>query len=54
MADTILIADDEASIRDLARLYLEKEGLDVYKRQGLLSGVDRSLLLPQPHLSSRR
>jgi DNA-binding response OmpR family regulator len=29
MADTILIADDEASIRDLARLYLEKEGFRV-------------------------
>ena len=29
MAETILIADDEASIRDLARLYLEKEGFRV-------------------------
>lgn len=29
MPDTILIADDEASIRDLARLYLEKEGFRV-------------------------
>ena len=29
MSDTILIADDEASIRDLARLYLEKEGFRV-------------------------
>lgn len=29
MTDTILIADDEASIRDLARLYLEKEGFRV-------------------------
>lgn len=29
MADTILVADDEASIRDLARLYLEKEGFRV-------------------------
>ncbi len=29
MAETILIADDEASIRDLARLYLEKEGFHV-------------------------
>ncbi|MBP9501117.1 MAG: response regulator transcription factor [Candidatus Promineofilum sp.] len=29
MADTILVADDEASIRDLARLYLEKEGFQV-------------------------
>ena len=29
MADTILIADDEANIRDLARLYLEKEGFRV-------------------------
>jgi DNA-binding response OmpR family regulator len=28
-AETILIADDEASIRDLARLYLEKEGYRV-------------------------
>lgn len=27
---TILIADDEAAIRDLARLYLEKEGFQVY------------------------
>lgn len=30
MADTILVADDEASIRDLARLYLEKEGFHVH------------------------
>ncbi len=29
MPDTILIADDEAGIRDLARLYLEKEGFRV-------------------------
>lgn len=29
MPETILIADDEASIRDLARLYLEKEGFRV-------------------------
>jgi DNA-binding response OmpR family regulator len=29
MAETILIADDEAGIRDLARLYLEKEGFRV-------------------------
>ncbi|MCL4805344.1 MAG: response regulator transcription factor [Anaerolineae bacterium] len=29
MPDTILVADDEASIRDLARLYLEKEGFRV-------------------------
>ena len=29
MPDTILIADDEPSIRDLARLYLEKEGFRV-------------------------
>ena len=29
MPDVILIADDEASIRDLARLYLEKEGFRV-------------------------
>ncbi|HOU40015.1 MAG TPA: response regulator transcription factor [Promineifilum sp.] len=29
MAETILIADDEASIRDLARLYLEREGFRV-------------------------
>ena len=29
MAETILIADDEANIRDLARLYLEKEGFRV-------------------------
>ncbi len=29
MPDTILIADDEANIRDLARLYLEKEGFRV-------------------------
>ena len=29
MPDPILIADDEASIRDLARLYLEKEGFRV-------------------------
>ena len=29
MTDTILIADDEASIRDLARLYHEKEGFRV-------------------------
>ncbi len=29
MAETILVADDEASIRDLARLYLEKEGFRV-------------------------
>lgn len=29
MADTILVADDEAGIRDLARLYLEKEGFRV-------------------------
>ena len=29
MSATILIADDEASIRDLARLYLEKEGFRV-------------------------
>ena len=29
MPDTILIADDEASIRDLARLYLGKEGFRV-------------------------
>ena len=29
MSDTILIADDEASIRDLAQLYLEKEGFRV-------------------------
>lgn len=28
-SETILIADDEASIRDLARLYLEKEGYRV-------------------------
>ncbi len=28
-AETVLIADDEASIRDLARLYLEKEGFRV-------------------------
>ena len=51
MSDTILIADDEASIRDLARLYLEKEGfrvpvsythLDVYKRQGMRKARDLS------------
>lgn len=29
MPETILVADDEASIRDLARLYLEKEGFRV-------------------------
>ncbi len=29
MPETILIADDEANIRDLARLYLEKEGFRV-------------------------
>jgi DNA-binding response OmpR family regulator len=29
MPETILIADDEAGIRDLARLYLEKEGFRV-------------------------
>jgi DNA-binding response OmpR family regulator len=29
MPETILIADDEASIRDLVRLYLEKEGFRV-------------------------
>jgi DNA-binding response OmpR family regulator len=29
MAETILIADDEPGIRDLARLYLEKEGFRV-------------------------
>ena len=29
MAETILIADDEASIRDLVRLYLSKEGFRV-------------------------
>ncbi len=29
MPDTILIADDEASIRDLAQLYLEKDGFRV-------------------------
>ena len=29
MPATILIADDEASIRDLVRLYLEKEGFRV-------------------------
>jgi DNA-binding response OmpR family regulator len=29
VSETILIADDEASIRDLARLYLEKEGFRV-------------------------
>lgn len=29
MQETILVADDEASIRDLARLYLEKEGYRV-------------------------
>lgn len=28
-AETILVADDEGNIRDLARLYLEKEGFDV-------------------------
>ena len=29
MAGTILVADDEAGIRDLVRLYLEKEGFRV-------------------------
>lgn len=29
MAETILVADDEAGIRDLVRLYLEKEGFRV-------------------------
>ena len=35
MPETILIADDEASIRDLARLYLEKEGFRVRTAEDL-------------------
>jgi DNA-binding response OmpR family regulator len=35
--ETILVVDDEANIRDLARLYLEKEG---YKVQTAVDGAD--------------
>jgi DNA-binding response OmpR family regulator len=40
MAETILIADDEASIRDLARLYLEKEGFRVRTAEDGAAALD--------------
>jgi DNA-binding response OmpR family regulator len=40
MADTILIADDEANIRDLARLYLEKEGFRVRTAEDGAAALD--------------
>ncbi len=43
MPETILIADDEANIRDLARLYLEKEGFRVR------TAVDGAAALEEVH-----
>jgi len=55
MPETILIADDEANIRDLARLYLEKEGfrvrtavdgaaaLEEVRKNGLVESLRRDL-----------
>jgi DNA-binding response OmpR family regulator len=40
MPETILIADDEASIRDLARLYLEKEGFRVRTAEDGAAALD--------------
>ena len=40
MPETILIADDEASIRDLARLYLEKEGFRVRTAEDGVAALD--------------
>ncbi len=46
MSDTILIADDEPSIRDLARLYLEKEGFRVRTAEN--GGQALALALSEP------
>ena len=40
MPETILIADDEANIRDLARLYLEKEGFRVRTAEDGAAALD--------------
>lgn len=39
-AQTILVVDDEANIRDLARLYLEKEGYQVQTADSGLAALD--------------
>ena len=44
MAYTILIADDEAEIRQLLRLYLEKDGYEVMEAE---NGVEAMEILRQ-------
>jgi DNA-binding response OmpR family regulator len=50
MAKTILIADDEASIRDLARLYLEKEGFRVEQAENGAQALALARRDPPPAL----
>lgn len=40
-AETILVVDDEANIRDLARLYLEREGFQVVTANGGQQAIDQ-------------
>ena len=44
MAYKILIADDEAEIRELLRLYLEKDGYEVFEAA---DGIEALALLKQ-------